>query len=368
MIKFEKIKNHKKLWLDSMVGLTWGFIATLVVGALFGITAINQQNQWAKFVSTIKGFMFYITPFGIGIGIGIKSKIQPMRIFALGIAAMIAAHSLMIPKYIVASQEIKWNDVEIGINFVQMKAGDVVCAWISSVLLLYIFKMFEWETILDIIILPIIGILFGILNSLYLTYITSAATRIIELSLDKTANNIRWAGILIAPIIGIAMGLALSMPTSSAAIALSIQLSGDAGTAAMAGTAAQMVSFAVMTYIATGSMSKTIAVGLGTTMIQMPNFMKKPRILIIPCLTSGVAALLAVLLTPLDFVKGTPTTGMGLVGLYGPIFTLNENGWTNEMAWINIFAFQIIAPMFTAIGLSIFAFKNNLLKKEWMQI
>ena len=61
-------------------------------------------------------------------------------------------------------------------------------------------------------------------------------------------------------------------------------------------------------------------------MLHMPNFMKKPRILIIPCIAGALSALLAVSIVPLDFVKGTPTTGMGLCGLYGPIFTLNENG------------------------------------------
>lgn len=127
------------------------------------------------------------------------------------------------------------------------------------------------------------------------------------------------------------MGLALSLPTSSAAIAFALHLKGDAATAAMAGTAAQMISFGVMTYISTKSIQKSLAVGFGTSMLQIHNFSRKPQLLILPAVISALAALVAVPALPLAFpleggTGGRTTSGMGSAALYGQIFTLHDNG------------------------------------------
>lgn len=125
------------------------------------------------------------------------------------------------------------------------------------------------------------------------------------------------------------MGLALSLPTSSAAIAVALHLHGDAATAAMAGTAAQMIAFGVLTYLATRKVSTSLAVGFGTSMLHLQNFTRKPIILLLPTLISAIVALVAVAALPLEFpagAHGTPTSGMGACALYGQIFTLDDNG------------------------------------------
>lgn len=134
------------------------------------------------------------------------------------------------------------------------------------------------------------------------------------------------------------MGLALSLPTSSAAIAFALKLQGSAAIAAMAGTAAQMISFGVLTFWATRSVSKTIAVSFGTSMLHMSNYAKKPMILLIPTISSALCALIATIIFtnkvsyPLVNNEGSVTTGMGTCVLYGPIFTLQENSWENTYA------------------------------------
>lgn len=127
------------------------------------------------------------------------------------------------------------------------------------------------------------------------------------------------------------MGLALSLPTSSAAIAVAIKLHGDAATAAIAGTAAQMIAFGIMTYMSTRKISTALAVGFGTSMLHLKNFSRKPLILLVPTLISAVVAIIAVSALPLAFPvpeKGTgnATSGMGSCALYGQIFTLKDNG------------------------------------------
>ncbi|MCK5866793.1 MAG: PTS sugar transporter subunit IIC, partial [Mycoplasmataceae bacterium] len=208
----------------------------------------------------------------------------------------------------------------------------------------------------------------GIALSFFLTYSTTTITILIEWIVENTANKEHVLGILLAPIIGIIMGLALSLPTSSAAIAIAIKLHGDAATASIAGTSAQMITFGIMTYMSTKNIGKSFAVGIGSSMIQMPNFMKKPQLLLIPAIVSGITALISVSALPLEFVAGSPTSGMGTSMLYGQIFTLQENGWANYLAWFNIIFMQLMTPLILSVGLTWIAFSKKIIKKEWLKI
>lgn len=374
--RWSQIK-HKELWLDSMVGMTWGFIASLVVGTIVGLLGIRQNNDWSHMVNSVKAAMTYITPFAIGAGVAFKAKLSPLQLMAVMIGAGITAHSSFIPK--IEGSSIHWDAAKIGldsgiISFPKGIAlpGDVFGAWITSVLWLYFFKLIVWNFMLDIIFLPLIGALFGIANSMYLTYATTTIVVLAEWVIEHTINKDHVAGIFLAPVVGMIMGLALSLPTSSAAMAFALKLHGDAATAAMAGTAAQMISFGVMTYVSTGSVQKAFAVGLGTSMLQMKNFMRKPRILFIPTIMSALMAILAVSITPLDFLpvgKASVTSGMGACSLYGQIFTLQENSWISWQAWTHVLAFQLFVPMLLTFGVGHYVVHSKQwITKEMMEI
>lgn len=365
--------NHKSIWLDSMIGMTWGFIATLVVGTIIGLFGINQNNQWSHMVNSVKATMSYLTPFAIGVGVAYKAKLKPLQILAVMIGAGIVGHSSFIPHYSMANENIVWSanlgfdkgiiSLEKGIGL----PGDVFGAWITSVMWVYIFKIFIWEFALDIILIPLLGGMLGLLNSMYLTYVTSSVVVMLEWIVEHSANKSHTFGILLAPAIGLIMGLALSMPTSSAAIALAIKLHGDAATAAMAATAAQMISFGVLTYIMTNSLSKSLAVGFGTSMLQMKNFMRKPIILVIPAIVSMIAATVGTAAVPLDFIPGKTTSGMGSCALYGQIFTLQENGWSDMNAWLHVSLIQLALPVLVTIPLGIWFKNKNIIKQNEME-
>lgn len=377
MLKIKENWNnikHKQLWIDSMIGMTWGFIATLVVGTIVGLFGIHQDNTWSHMTNSVKATMTYLTPFAIGAGVAFKAKLKPLQLMAIMIATGITAHSAFIPK--ITDSGIDWHSAKIGLDagIINLKGGtalpgDVFGAWISSVLLVYFFSLVKWDFMLDIIFLPLLGAMLGIFNSLYLTYATSSILVILEWCVEHSINESHTWGILLAPVVGIIMGLALSMPTSSAAMAFALKLHGDAATAAMAATAAQMISFGVMTYLATGSIQKSIAVGFGTSMLQMKNFMRKPQLLIIPTVMSALMAMAAVAAVPLDFVPGRVTSGMGTCGLYGQIFTLEENGWSSWQSWVNVTVFQLLIPALLTAGVGYYVMNRKLwIKKEWMEI
>ena len=368
-----KLLDHKRLWTNGMIGMTWGFIATLVAGTIIGLLAINQENNFAIFITNIKYILYYICPFAIGASIGIKNQFEPLRIIALAIVSLLIGHSQVVPKFILEQESIDWTVSRVGINFINgLKMGlpgDIFGAFLASMIFVYVIKIFEWKMMLDIIIIPIFGILFGMFGLLWIAYLTSTILVLTEWVIYNSANKVHWAGILLAPIIGSLMGLALSLPTSSAAIAFAIYLKGDVATAAMAGTAGQMLAFGMLTYVATGKFSTAISVGLGTSMLQMKNFSRYPRALLIPTLVSGLSALLAVAAFPLAFPVRGVTSGMGTCGFYGQIFTLNDNGWTNLTAYLNVGIIQIMFPLFlTQILIMLFINRYKIIKKKWFVI
>ena len=352
--------NHKGLWFDSMTGMTIGFIATLIVGTVIGIFGLYSDDN--IFISIKKG-MTFITPFGIGIGIGVKHKLNPLQIFAVGLSSFIVGRSLMVPQFINGTFDLTNVKVDIDMRFLP---GDVFAAWLAGVIMLYVFELYKIKTSVDIFLLPIIGILIGVVDALWLTYLTTLITISLEWIINNTINHKLWLGLLLAPIFGLVMGLALSLPTSSAAMAFALGLHGDAAIVAIAATAAQMISFGTMTYLSTKDLPKSLAVGLGTSMLQINNYVKKPTLLIIPAIASMVTAVLALATFHglLEFKAKSTTTGMGTAVLYGQIFSLKENGWTNGTAWLNVTLIQLAFPLLLTTPLTLFTLKKGLIKKQ----
>ncbi|NQZ66179.1 MAG: PTS sugar transporter subunit IIC [Mycoplasmatales bacterium] len=354
--------NHKGLWFDSMTGMTLGFIATLIVGTIIGIFGLYSNNN---IFITVKKVMTFITPFGIGIGIGIKHKLKPLEILSVGIVAFIVGRSLISPKW--ENNTINFENIDVNINLSFYTPGDVFASWLAGVGMLYFFKFYKKETALDIFIIPLISVFLGIFGALWLTYITSFFTVSFEWIIHNTINEKLWLGLLLAPIFGMIMGLALSLPTSSAAMAVALGLNGDSAVVAIAATSSQMIAFGVMTYVHTKSISKSLAVGFGTSMLQISNFTKKPKLLIIPVLTSMIVGTISLAtfdgLLPFSDVNSA-TSGMGTSALYGQIFTLKENGWLNEYAWLNIIFIQIALPALLSFIMSIFTNKKGIIVRK----
>ncbi|CAM9145486.1 PTS sugar transporter subunit IIC [Mycoplasma marinum] len=371
MFKINSKIQHKKIWFDSMVGMTIGFFATLIIGTIIGLFG---KIPGAEFMISIKKVLSYSVGIGIGVGVGVKCGLNPLQIFAVGFAAMIASISMLVPHYNGGTEKIMTSGAKIGFftdGHLRLGIpGDVFGAWLVSVLLVYLFKIFEFKTYFDIFLVPIIGIFIGILSAFSIIFLTTGVVSVAELGVDKLAKSSRTLEVLLAPIIGLIMGLALSLPTSSAAIAIMIRLHGAPASAAMAATAAQMISFGVLTWMANKKVGKTIAVGFGTSMLHMKNYMRSPRVLIIPTICSMVAAMCATGLT-LEFPVGkigVPTSGMGTSALYGPIFTLFENGWSNYLAWLHIIVMQLAIPTILTIALWYLFRRFNWITKEELQL
>ena len=187
-------------------------------------------------------------------------------------------------------------------------------------------KAVSKETKIDILVTPIVTVLAGIgFAALIAAPVGKAASAVGQAIMWATELQPFFMGIIVSVVIGVA----LTLPISSAAICLALGLTGLAGGAAVAGCCAQMVGFAVMSYRENG-VGGLVSQGLGTSMLQMGNIIKNPRIWIAPTLASAITGPLATCLFHFEMNGAAVSSGMGTCGLVGQIGVYT--GWVSDIA------------------------------------
>ena len=228
-------------------------------------------------------------------------------------------------------------------------------------------KLVSRETRIDILVTPIVTVLTGVaVSSLVAAPIGAAAAAV--------GTFVRWATVLqpffMGILVSVAVGMALTLPISSAAICAALGLTGLAGGAAVAGCCAQMVGFAVMSF-RENRWGGLVAQGVGTSMLQMPNIVKNPRIWIPPTLASAVTGPLATCLFRLEMNGAAVSSGMGTCGFVGQIGVYT--GWLADMAsgakaavtpmdWAGLVLICFVLPAVLSWG-----FCEILRKKGWIR-
>ena len=205
-------------------------------------------------------------------------------------------------------------------------AGGPLAVLVIAILAAEIGKAVSKETKVDILVTPLVTICAGVaLSAWWAPAIGAAASAFGQLIKDTTVLQPFWMGIVVSVLVGIA----LTLPISSAAICAAFGLTGLAGGAAVAGCCAQMVGFAVMSYRENG-VGGLVSQGLGTSMLQMGNIIKNPRIWIAPTLASAITGPLATCLFHFEMNGAAVSSGMGTCGLVGQIGVYT--GWISDIA------------------------------------
>ncbi|WP_289770695.1 PTS transporter subunit IIC, partial [Faecalibaculum rodentium] len=228
-------------------------------------------------------------------------------------------------------------------------AGGPLAVYLIAIVAAELGKAVSGETKVDILVTPVVTIFSGILLSHWFAPAIGQAAM-------QTGTFIMWATTLQPFLMGILvsafMGIALTLPISSAAICAALGLTGLAGGAALAGCCAQMVGFAVMSWKENG-LGGLVSQGLGTSMLQMGNIVKNPRIWIAPIVTSMITGPVATCLFGLQMNGPAVSSGMGTCGMVGPIGVYS--GWAQEMAdgirsvislsdWTGLLLISIVLP------------------------
>jgi len=289
--------SWKRYFIDAMGAMASGLFASLLIGTI--IATLGQQ-------------------------LGIQVLID-MGTYAKGVSgpamAVAIAYALKAPNLVLFSM------LAVGASANSLGgAGGPLAVLIIAIVATEIGKMVSKETKIDILVTPLVSIGVGVLLSMGIApAIGSAAISVGRLIMWATELHPFMMGILVSVIVGIA----LTLPISSAAICAALSLTGLAGGAAVAGCCAQMIGFAVMSF-KENKWGGLVSQGLGTSMLQMGNIVKNPKIWIAPILTSAITGPIATCVFKMQMNGEAIASGMGTCGLVGQIGVYT--GWLNDIA------------------------------------
>lgn len=307
MKDFLKRKNInislKTYFIDALGAMAYGLFASLLVGTI---------------LNTI-GLQFKI-PF-------LSEVLWPLAKQATGAAIAVSiAYALKAPDLVLFSSTI--------VGLAGNEAGGPIGVFLATIVAVELGKVISKETKIDIVVTPVVTILSGMTVAHFLgPAIGYMMVKIGELIMFSTQQQPFIMGILVSVLVG----LALTLPISSAAICMMLSLSGLAGGAATVGCCCQMVGFAVISLKDNG-LEGLVAQGLGTSMLQMPNIIKNKYIWLPPTIASAILGPVSTLVFKLE---NTPLgSGMGTSGLVGQIGTINA--MTDKMPFNQILAYILI--------------------------
>ena len=312
------LKKIQSFAMTTMNGMTYGLFATLIVGVI--IDQIGKLLSLGFLTNPIYYTLSLLMGAGIGLGIGIALKFEGLKLVT---AAMIGGIATSFRVTFDAGIQVANQNGAAAYN----EPLTVYFVVITSLLLMKL--VLKKKTPIDILLIPLTAVVFATLSTLIYSAPLFALIEFIK-SFINSATAV--APLPMSIIIAVSMGMLLTSPLSSAAIAITISLSGIAGGAAVIGTSIQMIGFAIQSR-KDNSFGMVLSIGFGTSMLQFKNILRKPIIWLPTIISSAIVAPILVL------TLSTETTpygaGMGTAGLVGPLQTLAAMNYSTE-AWLSL--------------------------------
>ncbi len=301
--KKDIVFSGKRYFIDSLGAMALGLFASLLIGTIFQTIAqklnIPVLDDIAKYATGVKG---------AAMAVAIGSSLNAPSLVLLSLAA-----------------------VGLGADTL----GGPTATWICVVVACELGKLVSKETKIDILITPTVTIISGSLLAILVgpavSYIMNSCGKLI---MNATELEPFFMGIVVSVVVG----MLLTLPISSAAICAALSLTGLAGGAATAGCCAQMIGFAVMRY-RENKMSGLLAQGLGTSMLQMGNIVKNPRIWIPTIITSAITGPISTCVFKMENYTAV-ASGMGTCGLVGPIGVMSGDSFS----WVALIMVCFVLP------------------------
>ena len=336
----KKILNH--IFFDGLSGMALGLFSTLIIGTIIGQIGTLVGNEIGTYLIAVSSVAKTVTGAGIGVGVAAKFKQGPLVTVSAAVAGMIGAFPAL--------------GME---SFALGKAGEPLGAFVAALIGIECGRLVAGRTKIDIILTPLVSICTG-----------AAAGFIVG---PPISNFMKWLGNLVninveaSPILGgiavsVLMGMILTLPISSAALGVSMGLTGLAAGAATIGCCCQMVGFAVASY-RENKFGGFIAQGIGTSMLQVPNILRRPLIWLPPIISSAIlgpiaSAVLHMVSTPIG-------SGMGSAGFVGQIAAYGamlETGMSSKVALIQIIIMHFVLPAVVTL-----IFSEGMRKAGWIK-
>ncbi len=297
------VLSAKRYGIDALGAMAQGLFCSLLIGTI--VKTLGEQTG-LSFLVDVGTYASAMSGAAMAVAIGFALQAPPLVLFSLvtvGYAANALGSTSLIPN--------------------QAGAGGPLAVLFIAIIAAECGKAVSKETRVDILVTPLVTILVGVgLSAWWAPAIGTAATAV--------GNIIMWATdlqpFLMGIVVSVVIGMALTLPISSAAICAAFGLTGLAGGAAVAGCCANMVGFAVLSFRENG-WGGLVSQGLGTSMLQMGNIVKNPRIWLPAILTSAVTGPIATCIFRLEMNGAPVSSGMGTCGLVGQIGV-----WTGWLA------------------------------------
>ena len=345
----------RRYGIDALSAMAQGLFCSLLIGTIintigtqFGLSFLTEPVATVgKVEYTVGGIASAMSGPAMAVAIGYALKCPPLVLFSM-ISVGFAANALG-------------------------GAGGPLAVLVIAILSAECGKAVSKETKVDILVTPLVTIGIGVfLSWLIAPPIGQAAMWLGNVIMWATEQQPFLMGILVSVLVG----MALTLPISSAAICQALLLTGLAGGAAVAGCSAQMIGFAVISF-KENRWGGLISQGIGTSMLQMGNIVKNPRIWIAPTLTSAITGPIATCIFKLKMNGAPVSSGMGTCGLVGQIGVYT--GWVNDVAagtkaaitgfdWLGLILISFVLPAILSLIIHAFVRKFGWVKDGDMKI
>ncbi|WP_286669731.1 PTS transporter subunit IIC [Thomasclavelia cocleata] len=305
-------------FIKALNGMAYGFFCSLIIGTILkqlgAFANITELVTWGEVATLLMG------P-AIGAGIGYAIDAKGLNLISTIIAGCIGAGT--------------FNGNVAGV-------GNPIVSFVAVIVAVEVTRFVQGKTPIDILIVPFTSI---VAAGLVTIFVGPYLTKLIVWLGDLINQGVNMQPLLMSIVVAVLMGMALTAPISSAAIGVMLGLNGLAAGAALAGCCAQMIGFAVMS-IDDNDIGDVIAIGIGTSMLQFKNIVKKPMIWIPPIITSVAIAPISTCL--LNISCSPVGSGMGTAGMVGILEAVNVMG-TNY--WVPLIVIDLVAPAFLTYGI-----------------
>lgn len=354
----ERMKNLRKIcshiFIDGLSGMAQGLFATLIIGTIIQQIGLFIGGSAGDCVYTIGKVAAACTSLGIGIGVAHKYKEGPLVMVSAGVAAMVGGYA---GKILAGTAFVDGAMVLAG-------PGEPLGAFVAAFAGITIGHLVAGKTKVDIIITPLVTIGCG-------SAVGLIAGPPISTLMAGLGNIINWGTeqqpFLMGIVVSVLMGMVLTLPISSAALGIILNLQGIAAGAAVIGCCCNMVGFAVASY-RENKVGGLLAQGIGTSMLQVPNIMRHPLIWLPAIISSAILGPVGTMLAGMQC--NATGSGMGSAGFVGQIMTYQTMTAFESptIVMVKIVLLQFLLPAVISLGVSELMRKKGLIQPGDMDL
>lgn len=343
-----------RIFIEGLSGMAQGLFATLIVGTIVQQIGTLIGGQTGQMIYSVGKMAAALTSAGIGVGVAYRFKASPLVVLSAATAGMIGGFASKLLAGTVLSEGA----------MVFAGPGEPLGAFIAAYVGIEIGQLIAGKTKIDILLTPMVTIGVGAAAGIL-------AGPPISRFMTKIGALINWGTeqqpFVMGIVVSVVMGMALTLPISSAALGVILNLNGLAAGAATIGCCCNMIGFAVASF-RENKIGGLLAQGIGTSMLQIPNIVRNPLIWLPAILSSAILGPVGTIL--LKMTNNATGSGMGTAGLVGQIMTWQTMTATepSTIVLLKIFVIQIILPAVVTAAISEFMRRKKWIKQGDMKL